>query len=105
MVDEANSGQQRDVRARIVSLMRTMGQTRPKEAAQEDAQTLKVAAARLDQMLKEIADTETARCQEEREKTLRAAAGRLDRLLAGIAGKESMPALNLRRSEKDTAVK
>jgi hypothetical protein len=101
--DTDNSGQG-DVRDRIVSLMRTMGQARTKVFSQEEGQTLRAAANRLDQLLKEFADAEEARRKEARNKeiqTLRVAAGRLDRFLTGITGKQALPELKLRRPKKD----
>jgi hypothetical protein len=104
MSDDTDNSRQSDVRDRIASLMRTIGQARPKEVSQDEAQTLKAASDHLDRLLKEFADAEDARGKEAREReaqTLRAAAGRLDCLLAGVTGKEAMPELKLRRPKKD----
>jgi hypothetical protein len=85
-----NQGPDRDVRARVVNLMQSIGKGPKKQIPAEELQKLKSAASRLDQMLKAGANAD--------QQALRSAAARLDRLLSDIrAGKDVTS--NLKRRE------
>ena len=101
MSTDANNSPQVDVRDRIANFMKTDGQVRPKEMAQEDVQTLRAAAGRLDQLLNEIEEARRKEAREKDMKMLQAATSCLDHLLAGMTGKEAMPELKL-RPKRDT---
>ena len=81
MNSEDNRDRDREVRERIVSLMRSIGQAPRKPITMEESQKLKAAANRLDEMLKAGAEAER--------QVLRSATTRLDQLLSDIrAGKD-----------------
>jgi hypothetical protein len=85
-----NQGPDREVRARIVNLMQSIGKGPKKQIPAEELQKLKSAASRLDQMLKASAKAD--------QQTLKSAAARLDQLLSDIrAGKDVSS--NLKRRE------
>jgi hypothetical protein len=77
MNNENEKGRERDLRQRIVSLVRANEQALKKPITNEEVQKLKAAAARLDQMLKAAVDADG--------QVLRSAAARLDQLLGDIA--------------------
>jgi hypothetical protein len=94
MGNDEKEGRERDVRDRIVSLMRASEQARKKPVTDEELQTLKTAAMRLDQMLRAAADADL--------QTLRVAAARLDGLLRHIgAGKDVTADLKRRPDWQD----
>jgi cell division protein ZapA (FtsZ GTPase activity inhibitor) len=81
MNNEDNQGRDRDLRDRIVSLIRANQQAHPKPVPGEELEKLKAAATRLDQMLQSGADADR--------QALENAAARLDQLLTDIRkGKE-----------------
>jgi cell division septum initiation protein DivIVA len=76
-----NPGPDREVRARIVNLMESIGNGPKKQIPVKELQKLKNAASRLDQMLKAAANAD--------QQTLKSAAAKLDQLLSDIrAGKD-----------------
>lgn len=90
MNNENDQNRERDLRERIVSLMRANQQARKKPLTGEELQILNTAAMRLDQMLKAAAD--------EDQQALKRAAARLDQLLNDIAaGKDITNDLKRRR--------
>lgn len=91
MNTEDNQDRERDVRDKIVKLMKSIGQARRKPVADEEARKLKSAARRLDQLLKVSTNADRD--------ALRNAASRLDQLLADIhKGKDIAEDLKRRRS-------
>lgn len=76
MNDDGNQDGARDLRKRITSLVRSIGQGPEKQNTGEELQKLKAAANRLDQMLKAAAEAD--------QQALKNAADRLDRLLVDI---------------------
>lgn len=76
MSTDDNQGRTREVREKIVGLMKSIGQTPKKALPEEELQRLKSAVNRLDQMLEASAETDR--------ETLRNAACRLDQLLHDI---------------------
>lgn len=91
MSNENKEGREREVRDRIVSLIRANEQIHKKQIAREELQALKIAAGRLDQMLREAEDEDL--------QSLRTAAARLDQLLADIgSGKDVTTEIKRRRS-------
>jgi hypothetical protein len=94
MGNDEEEGRERDVRDRIVSLMRATEQARKKPVTDEELRTLKTAAKRLDQMLRAAADADL--------QILRIAAARLDQLLVHIgAGKDVTTDLKRRPDRQD----
>lgn len=77
MNTEDNQGRTREVREKIVGLMKSIGQAPKKALPNEELQRLKGAISRLDQMLEASAETDR--------ETLRNAASRLDQLLHDIS--------------------
>lgn len=76
MSDDDNQEHEREVGARIASLIRSIGQGPGKPITDEEQQKLKAAADRLEQMLKAGADAD--------QQALRNATTKLDQLLADI---------------------
>lgn len=76
MNHENEQDRERNLRKRIVSLMRANEQAHKKPITSEEQQELNAAASRLDQMLKAAADADR--------QALRSAAARLDQLLEDI---------------------
>jgi hypothetical protein len=94
MADEDRGNRERELRDRIVSLMRSTDQARKKQITGEELQALKTAASRLDQMLKAAADADLD--------ALRIATAKLDQLLVDIgAGKKSTTDLKWRQTSKN----
>jgi hypothetical protein len=90
MSSRDNQGPDRDLRARIVNLMQSMGKEPKKQIPFEEMQKLKSAANRLDQMLKAAASAD--------QQALKSAAAKLDQLLSDMrAGKDVTS--NLKRRE------
>jgi hypothetical protein len=90
MSSRDNQGPDRDLRARIVNLMQSIGKGPKKQIPAEEMQKLKSAASRLDQMLKAAASAD--------QQALKSAAAKLDQLLSDIrAGKDVTS--NLKRRE------
>jgi hypothetical protein len=85
-----NQGPDREVRARIVNLMQSIGKGPKKQIPAEELQKLKSAASRLDQMLKASANAD--------QQTLKRAAARLDQLLSDIRSGKDVSS-NLKRRE------
>jgi hypothetical protein len=75
MNNEDNQDRERDMRERIVSLMRATEQAKQRITGDE-LERLKTAASRLDEMLKASTEADL--------QALRSAAARLDRLLADL---------------------
>jgi len=71
-----NRDRGRDIREKIASQMRSIGNGPRKQITAEEFENLKRAARRLDQMLKAAADAD--------HQALKSAAGRLDQLLSDI---------------------
>lgn len=89
MSGDDSQDRERDLRERIVRLMRSNEQARKKQVTSSELQKLRTAASRLDQMLKASQDAER--------QTLKSAASRLDRLLADMRkGKDVTNNLNRR---------
>ena len=89
MSDEDNQARERDMREKVASQLRSIGQAPSKPLPREELQKLKTAASRLDQMLKASADADR--------EALRGAAGRLDNLLRDLRrGKDVTPRLKRR---------
>jgi hypothetical protein len=88
--NENEQGRERDLRERIVTLIRANQQARQKPLTNEELLQLNAAATRLDKMLKAAAD--------EDRQVLKSAAVRLDQLLKDIAaGKDVANHLKRRR--------
>jgi|SRR5215469_13482134 len=94
MTSDHHQDRDRDVREKILSLMRSLGQAPKKQITSQELEKLKSAAVRLDQMLKESADADLQK--------LRGAAVRLDQLLSDIRkGKDVSDGLKRRRDGKN----
>ena len=94
MSNDDNQSWERDLRSRIVTLIRANEQARRKPITGEELEKLKTAANRLDQMLKAAEDAD--------QQALRSAAARLDQLLVDIRmGKDVTNDLNLRRARQE----
>ena len=90
MDTEDKQGRTCDVREKIVSLMKSIGQTPKKSLPGDELQRLKSAVSRLDQMLQASGETDR--------ETLRNAASRLDQLLHDIrSGNDVTPRLKRAR--------
>ncbi len=91
-----NQGPDRDMRERIVNLMRSIGKGPKKQIPSEELQKLQSAAGRLDQMLKAAVNVDQQAFDQQ---ALKSAAAKLDQLLSDIrAGKDVTG--NLKRRKK-----
>lgn len=94
MNNDDNHGRGRNLRERIVSLIRANDQASKKQITTEELRKLTTASSRLDQMLQAGADADR--------QDLTSAAARLDQLLADIrAGKDVAHKLMRRRNSQN----
>jgi len=95
MNDGDNEDREREIRERIVRLMRANEQAAKAPITDDEKQKLNAAAARLDQMLKTAADAEG--------QILISAAARLDQLLTDISeGKDISNDIKRRKSAESS---
>jgi hypothetical protein len=94
MSNDDNQDLERNVRDRIANFIQADERAEGKQAADEELQTLRLAAGRLDRQLADDAKEEQVQRKRAAEiQLLRAAAARLDRLLTAIARNEAIPEL------------
>jgi hypothetical protein len=91
MNTETNQGRPRELKDKIVGLMKSIGHAPKKPLLGEEMQKLKTAASRLDQILKASAQTDR--------EVLRSAAVRLDTLLCDLRDGKDVPARLKRRTK------
>ena len=91
MSSQDNSGGERGLREKILSVMQSIGRAPSKRTSAEEVQKLRIAASRLDQMLKASADADA--------QTFKNAIIKLDQYLQDISqGKDYTDVLKRRRS-------
>lgn len=95
MSSQNDQDRDRDVRERIASVIRETEQAAKKPIPHGELQNLKGAAARLEQLLSQAADAEA--------EAMKVAAGRLDQMLKDLnTGKDVARRLKLRHPDADT---
>jgi len=94
MSSQNDQDRDRDVRERIASVLRENEQAAKKPIPHGELQNLRAAAARLEQLLSQAADADA--------EAMKVAAGRLDQMLQDLGtGKDVARRLKLRRPDAD----